>query len=76
MYQRCRIADRPCRSTSKPRVPTPALTLQGCAVGSRADLHEEGAEASRFPAAITTDGLRSYRGAMSELGNADKQGVG
>jgi putative transposase len=28
------------------------------------------------PAAITTDGLRSYRAAMSELGNADKQEVG
>ena len=28
------------------------------------------------PAAITTDGLRSYRAAMSELGNAEKQGVG
>ncbi|MXP08637.1 IS6 family transposase [Pseudoblastomonas halimionae] len=28
------------------------------------------------PAEITTDGLRSYRSAMSELGNADKQEVG
>ena len=28
------------------------------------------------PEAITTDGLRSYRAAMSELGNADKQEVG
>ena len=28
------------------------------------------------PKAITTDGLRSYKAAMSELGNADKQEVG
>ena len=28
------------------------------------------------PEAITTDGLRSYRAAMNELGNADKQEVG
>ena len=28
------------------------------------------------PEAITTDGLRSYRAAMSELGNQDKQEVG
>jgi hypothetical protein len=28
------------------------------------------------PEAITTDGLRSYRAAMSELGNAEKQEVG
>ena len=28
------------------------------------------------PAAITTDGLRSYSAAMSELGNADKQEIG
>jgi putative transposase len=28
------------------------------------------------PEAITTDGLRSYRAAMNELGNAEKQGVG
>jgi len=28
------------------------------------------------PEAITTDGLRSYRAAMGELGNADKQEVG
>ncbi|MEO7278217.1 MAG: IS6 family transposase [Sphingomicrobium sp.] len=28
------------------------------------------------PQAITTDGLRSYKAAMSELGNADKQEVG
>jgi putative transposase len=28
------------------------------------------------PEAITTDGLRSYRAAMSELGNADKQEIG
>ncbi len=28
------------------------------------------------PAAITTDGLRSYRAAMRELGNSDKQEVG
>lgn len=28
------------------------------------------------PEAIVTDGLRSYRAAMSELGNADKQEVG
>jgi putative transposase len=28
------------------------------------------------PAAITTDGLRSYRAAMTELGNADKQEIG
>jgi putative transposase len=28
------------------------------------------------PEAITTDGLRSYRAAMNELGNADKQKVG
>ena len=28
------------------------------------------------PEAITTDGLRSYRAAMNELGNADKQQVG
>ena len=28
------------------------------------------------PAEITTDGLRSYKAAMNELGNADKQGVG
>jgi putative transposase len=28
------------------------------------------------PEAITTDGLRSYKAAMSELGNADKQQVG
>ena len=28
------------------------------------------------PEAITTDGLRSYRAAMTELGNADKQEVG
>ena len=28
------------------------------------------------PEAITTDGLRSYRAAMSELGNADKQEMG
>ena len=28
------------------------------------------------PAAIVTDGLRSYRAAMAELGNADKQEVG
>jgi putative transposase len=28
------------------------------------------------PEAITTDGLRSYKAAMSELGNADKQEVG
>ena len=28
------------------------------------------------PEAITTDGLRSYRAAMKELGNADKQEVG
>jgi putative transposase len=27
------------------------------------------------PETITTDGLRSYRAAMSELGNADKQEV-
>ena len=25
--------------------------------------------------AITTDGLRSYKAAMKELGNSDKQGV-
>ena len=29
-----------------------------------------------LPEAITTDGLRSYRAAMNELGNADKQEVG
>ena len=28
------------------------------------------------PEAITTDGLRSYRAAMNELGNAEKQEVG
>jgi transposase-like protein len=28
------------------------------------------------PEAITTDGLRSYRAAMNELGNAQKQEVG
>ncbi|MGB3796107.1 MAG: hypothetical protein WA957_07370 [Alteraurantiacibacter sp.] len=28
------------------------------------------------PAEITTDGLRSYKAAMGELGNADKQEVG
>ena len=28
------------------------------------------------PEAITTDGLRSYRAAMSELGNAEKQEIG
>jgi putative transposase len=28
------------------------------------------------PEAITTDGLRSYRAAMNELGNAEKQQVG
>jgi putative transposase len=28
------------------------------------------------PEAITTDGLRSYRAAMNELGNADKQEIG
>lgn len=28
------------------------------------------------PEAVTTDGLRSYRAAMNELGNADKQAVG
>ena len=28
------------------------------------------------PGKITTDGLRSYRAAMNELGNADKQDVG
>ncbi len=28
------------------------------------------------PEAITTDGLRSYKAAMSELGNADKQEIG
>ena len=28
------------------------------------------------PQAITMDGLRSYRAAMTELGNADKQEVG
>ncbi len=28
------------------------------------------------PEAITTDGLRSYRAAMKDLGNADKQEVG
>ncbi len=28
------------------------------------------------PDTITTDGLRSYRAALSELGNADKQEVG
>jgi len=28
------------------------------------------------PEAITTDGLRSYRAAMKELGNADKQEIG
>nr|WP_272944241.1 DDE-type integrase/transposase/recombinase [Sphingomonas phyllosphaerae] len=28
------------------------------------------------PEAITTDGLRSYRAAMKELGNAEKQEVG
>jgi putative transposase len=28
------------------------------------------------PEAITTDGLRSYKAAMSELGNADRQEVG
>jgi putative transposase len=28
------------------------------------------------PKAITTDGLRSYRAAMTELGNEDKQEVG
>ena len=28
------------------------------------------------PDAITTDGLRSYRAAMNELGNAEKQEVG
>ena len=28
------------------------------------------------PAAITTDGLRSYTAAMTELGNSDKQEVG
>jgi putative transposase len=28
------------------------------------------------PEAITTDGLRSYRAAMNELGNAEKQGGG
>ena len=28
------------------------------------------------PEAITTDGLRSYKAAMTELGNSDKQEVG
>jgi len=28
------------------------------------------------PEAITTDGLRSYRAAMNELGNAQKQEIG
>lgn len=28
------------------------------------------------PAEITTDGLRSYRAAMNELGNTDKQEIG
>ena len=28
------------------------------------------------PAEITTDGLRSYKPAMNELGNADKQEIG
>jgi len=28
------------------------------------------------PAAIVTDGLKSYRAAMNDLGNADKQEVG
>lgn len=28
------------------------------------------------PEAITTDGVRSYRAAMSELGDSDKQEVG
>ena len=30
----------------------------------------------RSPATIVTDGLKSYRAAMTELGNADKQEVG
>jgi putative transposase len=29
-----------------------------------------------LPEAITTDGLRSYRAAMNELGNAEKQEIG
>jgi putative transposase len=28
------------------------------------------------PEAITTDGLRSYKAAMTEFGNADKQQIG
>src|SRR3954468_18748207 len=28
------------------------------------------------PEAVTTDGLRSYRAALNELGNADKQEIG
>jgi putative transposase len=39
-------------------------------------LHEEGSEAHGSPEAITADGLRSYKAAMNELGNADKQEVG
>ena len=31
---------------------------------------------SRLPEAVTTDGLRSYKAAMNELGNAAKQEIG
>ena len=47
---------------------------QGQGSGSR--LHEKALKRHGSPEAITTDGLRSYKAAMDELGNAEKQEVG
>ena len=44
--------------------------------GSGARLHEEDARAPRLARSDHTDGLRSYRAAVSDLGNAEKQEVG
>lgn len=45
---------------------------QGCST----HLYEEGVEAPGSPDASTTDGLRSCRAALKELGNTEKQEVG
>nr|WP_223798835.1 DDE-type integrase/transposase/recombinase [Sphingomonas nostoxanthinifaciens] len=52
------------------------LRYQRTRRGRSASLHEEALKRHGAPEAVTTDGLRSYRAAMTELGNEDKQEVG
>jgi len=45
-------------------------------ISTRAEANRTGCDGHGSPEAITTDGLRSYKAAMDELGNTGKQEIG